>query len=97
MAHTRTSGVGIKFAPQALTQIDNLAAERGVSRAEIVRTAVSIGLPLLNIGVAINTERTLAIIEHTQLALSLLVERQYPEDAAPLIDMAFENVREYHG
>ena len=53
-------------------------------------------LPLLNLGIALNAERALTILEHTQLALSLLVERQYPEDVNELIDMALRNVREYH-
>lgn len=96
MASTKSCGVGIKFPPQMLTDIDKLAAAREVSRAEIVRAAVSIGLPLLQHGRSVNLERMLFILEHTQLALSLLVERQHPGDVESVIGMAIESVEEFH-
>jgi hypothetical protein len=89
--------VGINFPPKTLDQIDQLAEARGVSRTEVVRTAISVALPLMQLGIAINTRRTLAILEHTQLALSLLVERDSPEDAAELLRLAFQNVDAHHG
>lgn len=94
---TKSRGVGIKFQPRTLEALDALAAERRMSRAEVVRTAVDIGLPLIQMGLAINARRTLAILEHTQLALSLLVERESPEDAAELLRLAFQNVDAHHG
>lgn len=89
--------VGINFPPQTLAQLDQLAEARGISRTEIVRAAVSVALPLMQLGLAVNTRRTLAILEHTQLALSLLVERESPEDAAELLRLAFQNVDAHHG
>ena len=76
--------------------VDQLAASRGVSRSEAIRIALEVGIPLLKAGLSLNAERAVTILEHTQLALSLLVERQYPEDVNELIDMALRNVREYH-
>jgi hypothetical protein len=51
---------------------------------------------MLELGIALNGQRALTILEHTQLALSLLVERQYPEDSDELIRAAMRNVREHH-
>ena len=90
-------GIGVGLSYEAINQLDAFAASKGVSRAEAIRASVAVGLPLLQLGIAINAERALTILEHTQLALSLLVERQYPEDVNELIDMAIRNVSEYHG
>lgn len=89
-------GVGVSLSPGMLSELDAYAATKGLSRSEAIRVAIAVGLPMLKLGLAVNTQRTLAILEHTQLALSLLVERQYPEDAGALVDMAFQNVEEYH-
>ncbi|KEO90492.1 hypothetical protein EH31_10415 [Erythrobacter longus] len=93
---TKLQSVGVTLSPHIVDQIDELAKARGVSRSEAIRISVDIGLPLLKLGMALNTERALTILEHTQLALSLLVERQYPEDVNELINQALSNVREYH-
>lgn len=89
-------GVGVGLPPAMLTELDAYAAIKGLSRSEAIRVAIAVGLPMLKLGIAVNTQRTLAILEHTQLALSLLVERQYPDDAGSLVDIAFQNVEEYH-
>ncbi len=93
---TKLQSVGVTLGPHIVDQIDELAKARGVSRSEAIRISVDIGLPLLKLGKALNTERALTILEHTQLALSFLVERQYPEDVNELINQALSNVREYH-
>ena len=89
-------GIGIGFSPDALEALDAYAAAQGITRAEVIRTSVNIGLPMLKLGIALNGQRALTILEHTQLALSLLVERQYPEDSDELIRAAMRNVREHH-
>jgi len=47
-------------------------------------------------GLAINVRRTIAILEHTQLAISMIAEGDYPDDAPHLLRMAFDNLDEYH-
>ena len=89
-------GIGVGFSANALEDLDAYAATQGITRAEAIRTAVGIGLPMLKLGIALNGQRALTILEHTQLALSLLVERQYPEDSDELIRAAMRNVREHH-
>lgn len=89
-------GLGVSLSHELIAELDDYASSKGISRTEAIRVAIGVGLPMLKLGLAVNTQRTLAILEHTQLALSLLVERQYPDDAGALVDMAFQNVEEYH-
>ena len=89
-------GIGLGVSRQIVTKLDSFASAKGISRSEAARTAISIGLPMLELGIALNGQRALTILEHTQLALSLLVERQYPEDSDELIRAAMRNVREHH-
>lgn len=89
-------GIGFGVPAEVVAQLDQFADSKGVSRSEAARAAIAVGLPLLQLGIALNAERALTILEHTQLALSLLVERQYPEDVNELINQALSNVREYH-
>ena len=90
-------GIGVGLSKDALDELDTFANAKGVSRSEAARAAITLGLPLLNLGLAFNAERALTILEHTQLALSLLVEKQCPEDVTTIIDQAYSNVREFHG
>ena len=92
----RRSSVSFAGSVDALEALDAYAAAQGITRAEVIRTSVNIGLPMLKLGIALNGQRALTILEHTQLALSLLVERQYPEDSDELIRAAMRNVREHH-
>lgn len=90
-------GIGVGFAPDILADLDRYALERGVSRAEAIRASVNVGLPMLRLGIALNAERTLTILEHTQLALSTIIDREYPDVGTGLIQEAMQNVREHHG
>lgn len=89
-------GIGVGLTTEGLEQLDRYALDKGVSRSEAARVAIMVGLPLLKLGIAINGQRALTILEHTQLALSLIVERQWPEDSDELIRVAMRNVREHH-
>lgn len=89
-------GIGVGLTTEGLEQLDRYALDKGVSRSEAARVAIMVGLPLLKLGIAINGQRALTILEHTQLALSMIVQRQWPEDSSELIEMAMRNVREYH-
>lgn len=89
--------VGVTLSPRMVDSVDQLAAEKGISRSEAIRSALEIGLPFFRIGIALNTERAITILEHTQLALSLIIQEQYPSDAEHLIAQAHSNVREHHG
>lgn len=89
-------GIGVGLTAEGLEQLDRYALDKGVSRSEAARVAIMVGLPLLKLGIAINGQRALTILEHTQLALSLIVERQWPEDSDELIRVAMRNVREHH-
>ncbi|MBN06093.1 CopG family transcriptional regulator [Ponticaulis sp.] len=92
----KLQSVGVTLSPQMVDKLDHLASSRGVSRSEAIRVSLELGVPLLHLGIAINGQRALTILEHTQLALSLLVQKQYPEDSDELIEIAMRNVREHH-
>ena len=89
-------GIGVALTHEAIKSLDEYAEELGVSRAEAIRTSINIGLPMARLGMRINADRALTILEHTQLALSLLVERQYPDDSNELVRLAVANMREHH-
>lgn len=89
-------GIGVGLTAEGLEQLDRYALDRGISRSEAARVAIMLGLPLLKRGIAFDFHRALIILEHTQMALSLLVERQYPEDVDELVRVAMRNVREHH-
>ncbi|RJY06942.1 hypothetical protein [Aurantiacibacter aquimixticola] len=89
-------GIGVGLSAPALSELDAFAKEKGVSRSEAARIAIAIGLPMLKLGISINPQRALTILEHTQLALSLIVEREWPEDSDELIRVPMRNVREHH-
>ncbi|MDF1834991.1 MAG: ribbon-helix-helix protein, CopG family [Alteraurantiacibacter sp. bin_em_oilr2.035] len=89
--------IGVQFPLPVLEEIERLAAAKDVSRSEIIRSCVNLALPLFKANVSPDISRILAIVEHTQLALSLLVERNFPEDAEPVLDMAVRNVADFHG
>lgn len=90
-------GIGVGFTPDILDALDAFAKARGMTRAEVIRASVKVGLPILRMEIAPNLERLLTIVEHTQLALSLIIQEQYPADAEHLIAKACSNVREHHG
>jgi len=89
--------VGIALAPNVIKELDAMAARASISRSEVMRMAVGIGLPLMQSGFAINPERILTILEHTQLALALLIEKECPERTRDLIALAKARVEEHHG
>ncbi|GGC43386.1 hypothetical protein GCM10011371_33540 [Novosphingobium marinum] len=92
----KPTSVGVKLTNVLLDEVDSLAASKGTSRSEIIRTALAIGLPQLKAGVSPDIGRILTIFEYTQLALSLIVDRQYPEDGDEIFDMAVRNVEAFH-
>ncbi|MEM7687510.1 MAG: ribbon-helix-helix protein, CopG family [Pseudomonadota bacterium] len=93
----RLDCVGIALAPDVIKELDAMAARASISRSEVIRMAVGIGMPLMQAGFAISPERILTILEHTQLALTLLIERECPERATELIRLARARVEEHHG
>ena len=92
----KVQGIGFGVSPTVVGELDAIAEAKGISRSEAARTALAIGIPMLKLGVRLNADRALTILEHTQLALSLLVERQYPEDVDELVDLAVANMRKHH-
>lgn len=89
--------IGVSLTADLASSVDEFATEKGVSRSEIIRAALAVGMPLLKIGSGFNIERALVILEHTQLALTYLVHTHSPEEVDHLIDDAVNNVKQHHG
>lgn len=90
-------GIGISLSHGLVDEIDAYASQKGISRAQAIRVAIGAGLPLLRLGHSVNATRTIQILEHTQLVLSLLAEREYPDEAGQILQMAKRNAVDYHG
>ncbi|WP_081096452.1 ribbon-helix-helix domain-containing protein [Erythrobacter donghaensis] len=90
-------GSGVSLSQESLDHLDAYAKARGISRAEAIRASISVGLPMLKLGIVLNTKRALTILEYSQLALSLIVQEQYPDDADHLMDQAQSNAENHHG
>lgn len=91
---TRLRNVGITLGPAPADKIDELANARGPSRFEAIQIPVDTGLPLLKFVMALDAERAFSILKRAQLALSLPVERQCPEDINQRMDQPVSNVCE---
>lgn len=89
--------VGLTLPPALLSQLDEFASGKGVSRSEAARAAIQSGLPLVKFGIAIDAPRILTILEHTQLALSLILQEEYPDDAQIILNLAEDRVKNHHG
>ncbi|MEE4208229.1 MAG: hypothetical protein V2I43_03050 [Parvularcula sp.] len=87
--------LAVNLGPQTVDRIGKLA-NPGVSRSEANRISVGSDLRLRKLIIALNAERALTILQHTQFALWLPVERQCPEDVNAPANLAWSNVRECH-
>lgn len=92
----RLKSVGVTLGPQTVRKFGELVNARGVSRSEVIPISLDTSVPLVKLVTALDAERALTILKHTQLALSLPVERRCPKDFNELINQALSNVRECH-
>lgn len=92
----RLESVGVTSDPQTVDKFGELVNARGVSRSEVIPIALDTGVPLLKLVMAPNAERALAILKHTQLALSLPVERQCLKDFNEITNKDVSNLCERH-
>ena len=88
---------GVRLSNETVANLERVARVTGENRSQTIRRALAIGLPFLESGADPNLRRLLVIIEHTQMALAHLMETEYPDVAQELIQLAQDNVAEYHG
>lgn len=93
---TRLVQTGLSLSPIQKDRIKALAERRGVTHADIARQLIDIALPLAESGQGLNIARLVIILEFASLALDKLMQRQVPEEADRLLDLAIEHARKYH-
>jgi len=91
---TRLRSVGVTLGPQSSNTIDEFANARGASSFEAIQISADTGLSLLKFVMVFSADRAFSILKHVQLALSLSVKRQCPEDINQLTDQPVYNVCE---
>lgn len=89
--------VSVRLARETVDNLDKIARQAGENRCQVLRRVIAIGAPLLAAGVDPHLRRLLIIAEHTQMALAHIMETEYPDVAQELIQLAQDNVAEYHG
>ena len=89
--------ISVRLARETIDKLDSIARRTGENRCQLLRRVIAIGSALLAAGVDPHLRRLLIIADHTQMALAHLMENEYPDVAAELIQLAQDNVAEYHG
>ncbi|MEL7198501.1 MAG: ribbon-helix-helix protein, CopG family [Pseudomonadota bacterium] len=92
----RLTSTGVCLPYETLNLLDAWANKKGTSRSEAIRRAVEAGISLLDAGVNLNLLRLVTITEHTQLALSLMTQKAYPDLSDKLLRDALQNVKDFH-
>jgi hypothetical protein len=89
--------ISVRLSSETVAKLEKLARQTGENRTQLVRRIIAIGTPLLEAGVDPNLRRLFVIAEHTQMALAHMMENEYPDVAAEIIQLAQDNVAEHHG
>lgn len=76
--------------------LDRAAFKRGVSRSEMIRLALSYGLPVVTANHSFNVTRVLLILEQLSASMDLIVTREHPDYRKRIIDIAHERVEAHH-
>lgn len=93
---TKLKQVCVKLAPGEIATLDRLAAKGGVSRAHVMRQALSVSLPLLDAGHSIDLTRAIGILEFMQAAMAHVLDQDYPDFSDRIVDITMARVKQYH-
>lgn len=88
--------VGVRLAPDELSAVEALAAERRCSRSEAIRLALGFGVPLARRGVTLNLARITLLLEYIQAGVDLIVSREHADFADQIEAIALRRVEEFH-
>lgn len=93
---TRNDKFTVRLTPEELALLQRVASARGETYSECFRSAVRLGLPLVQSGTKLDIYRLIANIEYLQAALETIITRDHPEVADRLLDIAVERVEKFH-
>ncbi|VWX51089.1 hypothetical protein [Novosphingobium sp. 9U] len=88
--------VGVGLSVDTIGRFDSLSQKLQLSRSEIVRRCVDVGLPLLELGHRVDPIRLVAHIEYLQAALETIIAREHSDIADRLLDITVERVEKFH-
>ena len=88
--------ITVKFPVDEIGRIDRIAAERGITRADTIRLAVSAGYPLIQASSKIDLVRVVTAIEFCQTALDGILSRDHPDFAAAIWDVVIKRMDDHH-
>ena len=94
MARFIQTGLSVTHAQNERIKV--LAERRGITQTDLVRHLIDIALPFAEGGHGLDYARLLTILEFTSLALDTLIQKQAPEEADRLLDLAVEHAKKYH-
>ena len=94
---TKMTTFGIAVDPELLSEIEQAASIRKMSRSEFVRACIASALPWLAAQRSLDFTRLLVQMEYQQGALAMLVKDRFPENHDALLDAAIDRVEEFHG
>ena len=97
MAVSKEYNLALRINERINRLADEIAAKRGISRADTLRLALDVGLPLLNGGVNPDIKRLVFLLENVNLGLTLLLDKEHPDDVPKIIELAVANVETHHG
>lgn len=86
----------MKLASSELRALDDLATRRGVSRAELIRLALTTSLPLIAAGHSLDFTRLATGLEFCQAALDGIISREHPDIAARIYDDVLARMEQFH-
>lgn len=96
MTNARLPYLGFRLGAEELKTVDSLAASLDCSRSEAARSALRLGLPLAKAGHSLDIRRLILLLEYTQLAVDVIVQREHSDAAPELEQLAQQRMEKYH-
>ena len=96
MQDNRLPQLSFRLGAEEIQSVESLAASLGCSRSEAARTALRIGLPLARAGHSLDVHRLILLLEYTQLAVDVIVQREHSDAAPELEKLAQQRMEQYH-
>lgn len=92
----RSRQLSIRLNESEWNALDQTCKRLGRTRAEVIRSALSIGLPFAAASHGINAPRLVMCLERMQAALDVIVHREHADAAPQLNTIAEQRMAEFH-
>lgn len=92
----RLHHVSIRLSPEDWDEVTALAKDRGCTRSEIARLAVTLGIPLAKSATAVNHRRYAVILEFLASAMSAHIRRNLPDFEEEIQETMLLRLEQHH-